>query len=95
MRPDRVIDFGDTDGPVPLETEGNWDIQPGTDNFSMTIRRKFTTGKEGTDMGEFSFETIRVYKGEMTMVGESVGITGVMLNQDELFGEKGEVCVRV
>ena len=46
---------------------------------------------EGTDMGEFQFEILREYRGEMTMVGESVAITGIMLNKDEIFGDKGRL----
>lgn len=89
LREDRVIEFGDTDGPVPLEVDGTWQIEEGTDNYSMKIRRKFRTGSDGRDMGEFEFETVREYKGEMTMVGESVAITGVMLTKDDILGDEG------
>ena len=33
----------------------------------------------------------RTFSGEMTLVGESVGITGVMENVDETLGENNEV----
>eukprot|EP00522_Entomoneis_paludosa_P009418 CAMPEP_0172441968 /NCGR_PEP_ID=MMETSP1065-20121228/2464_1 /TAXON_ID=265537 /ORGANISM="Amphiprora paludosa, Strain CCMP125" /LENGTH=349 /DNA_ID=CAMNT_0013191607 /DNA_START=45 /DNA_END=1094 /DNA_ORIENTATION=- len=88
LLPNRVIDFGETDGPMPIATSGTWDVQPGTDNYSMLITRKFASGKEGTDMGEFEFETVREFKGEMTMVGESVAITGVMISKDDLLGDE-------
>ena len=86
---DRRVEFGDTDGPMTIESVGTWQVQPNTDNFSMLITRKFSGGKEGTDMGEFTFETVREFKGEMTMVGESVAITGQMVNKDELLGDEG------
>jgi hypothetical protein len=87
---DRTVDFGKTDGPVPESVEGVWDIVPGTDDFIMTIRKCFSTGKSGSDMGEFAFEIIREFKGDMAMVGESVSITGVIINKDELLGDKGK-----
>lgn len=55
----------------------------------MTLIRKFKTGQSKTDMGEFDYEIGRVYKGEMTKVGDSVGITGTMNSlPDALTGEQ-------
>ena len=87
---DRQVDFGKTDGPVPDYVEGTWHVELGTDDFTMQIRRVFGTGKKGSDMGEFSFEIIRELRGDMTMVGESVAITGVIINKDDLLGDKGK-----
>jgi hypothetical protein len=55
----------------------------------MTIRRVFGSGKRGSDMGEFQFDIVRELRGEMTMVGESVAITGVIVNKDDLLGDRG------
>ena len=89
LRTDRSIEFGKTDGPLTKEQAGTWEVEPGTNNFRMRVRRKFTTGAEGTDMGEFDFEVIREYTGEMKLVGESVGITGTMINKDDILGDSG------
>lgn len=86
---DRQVDFGMSDGPLPDSVEGSWQVEPGTDNFKMTIRRVFGSGKRGSDMGEFQFEIVRELRGEMTMVGDSVAITGTVVNKDELLGDKG------
>lgn len=86
---DRQVDFGQTDGPVPDTVEGTWHVEPGTDDFKMTIRRVFGSGKRGSDMGEFQFDIVRELRGEMTMVGESVAITGVIVNKDDLLGDRG------
>eukprot|EP00980_Cylindrotheca_fusiformis_P015298 scaffold4266_cov83-Cylindrotheca_fusiformis.AAC.3 len=86
---DRQVDFGKTDGPVPDSVEGTWHVEPGTDDFKMTIRRVFGSGNRGSDMGEFQFEILRELRGEMTMVGDSVAITGIIVNKDELLGDKG------
>jgi len=110
---DRTVEFGDTDGPIPLESSGSWEVAPDTNDFSMTVTRKFNTGAESTDMGEFTYErklfsdnvcrfsgsikfnhsifasaVVRTYTGEMTKVGDAVGITGVMHNMDDLLGDE-------
>jgi hypothetical protein len=92
LNTDRSIRFGETDGPLPTEVKGSWQVTPATDDFSMTISRTFGSGREGTDMGEFAFTIVRNYVGEMTMVGECVAITGVMRNQDDTLEDKG-ACV--
>ena len=89
LKADRVIEFGETDGPLAKEQDGTWEVAPGTDTFAMTIRRKFAAGNEGSDMGEFDFEVIREYIGEMKMVGDAVSITGTMVNKDEVLGDEG------
>mmetsp|Transcript_5905 Transcript_5905/g.7460 ORF Transcript_5905/g.7460 Transcript_5905/m.7460 type:complete len:202 (-) Transcript_5905:304-909(-) len=83
LRADRNIQFGDTDGPIPADVIGKWEVDEGTDNYRMAIRRKFVTGQDNTDMGEFTFEVEKLYVGEMTMVGESVAITGKIMAKDE------------
>ena len=83
LKADRSIHFGDTDGPIPADALGKWQVEEGTNNFRMAIRRQFVTGQSNTDMGEFSFEVEKLYVGEMTMVGESVAITGKIKARDE------------
>lgn len=79
---DGGVEFGETDGPLWTSAVGGWKIFPGTDNFQMDIVRKFSTGTSGRDMGEFDYEIVRSFVGEMTEVGESVGIAGVMNSAD-------------
>ena len=79
---DGGVEFGETDGPLPKECLGSWQVFPGTDNFKMDIVRKFSTGTSGRDMGEFDYEIVRSFVGEMTEVGSSVGISGVMVSGD-------------
>eukprot|EP00977_Amphora_coffeiformis_P008513 scaffold1924_cov218-Amphora_coffeaeformis.AAC.5 len=85
---DGLVEFGETDGPMWDEVAGNWHVKPGTDDFTMVIFRRFGTGRSGTDMGEFAYEIGRVYKGEMTKVGDSVAITGVMHSQPDEFSQE-------
>ena len=88
---DGVVEFGETDGPVWTSAVGSWSVAPGTDDFVMPIVRTYKTGQSNTDMGEFSFDIGRIYRGEMTNVGDSVGITGAMEEMpDEVFGSNDE-----
>jgi hypothetical protein len=77
LKLDHSIEFGQTDGPVYLDAFGEWNVKPGTDDYTMVIKRIYGTGSDGRDMGEFTYELSRTYVGEMTQVGESVAITGI------------------
>ena len=77
LREDRVVEFGQTDGPQWTAAAGTWQVEPNTDNFTMMISRRFEGGVENSDMGEFGFDVDRTFSGEMTMVGASVAITGI------------------
>ncbi|KAL7564732.1 hypothetical protein ACA910_010143 [Epithemia clementina (nom. ined.)] len=78
LKADGTVLIGDTDGPLWLSAEGTWHVPAGTDDFTMTIRKTFGTGSKAQDMGECSFQVERKYIGDLTEVGESVAITGVM-----------------
>eukprot|EP00529_Nitzschia_sp_RCC80_P021888 CAMPEP_0113453448 /NCGR_PEP_ID=MMETSP0014_2-20120614/7361_1 /TAXON_ID=2857 /ORGANISM="Nitzschia sp." /LENGTH=390 /DNA_ID=CAMNT_0000344839 /DNA_START=193 /DNA_END=1365 /DNA_ORIENTATION=- /assembly_acc=CAM_ASM_000159 len=91
LKEDGQILIGETDGPLWTEAVGTWKIRPGTDDFTMNIKRKFQSGNDGSDMGEFEYELERTYIGDMTAVGESVAVTGVMHCTDVLSGEDQEV----
>ena len=88
---DGGVEFGETDGPLWTAAVGQWQVIPGTDNFKMDIVRKFSTGTKGRDMGEFDYEIVRSFVGEMTEVGDSVGIAGVMHTNQSLDGDDKEV----
>jgi hypothetical protein len=56
LNADRTTTFGRTDGPVPLQVVGSWQIEPGTNDFQMTIVRKFKAGDTHKDVGEFTYD---------------------------------------
>jgi hypothetical protein len=89
LKEDGSIEIGDTDGPKWDSARGTWKVKPGTDEFSMTISKTFGAGAKGKDVGEFAYTVARTYVGDMTHVGESVAITGVM--KDGLVGEQKDV----
>ena len=78
LKKDGTVEIGKTDGPVWIMAQGSWHIIQGTDKFVMTIVKTFQTGSTTRDMGEFEFDVIRTYQGDMIYVGESVAITGIM-----------------
>eukprot|EP00546_Thalassionema_frauenfeldii_P011758 CAMPEP_0178928312 /NCGR_PEP_ID=MMETSP0786-20121207/19812_1 /TAXON_ID=186022 /ORGANISM="Thalassionema frauenfeldii, Strain CCMP 1798" /LENGTH=81 /DNA_ID=CAMNT_0020604119 /DNA_START=451 /DNA_END=696 /DNA_ORIENTATION=- len=42
----------------------------------MTLVRKFAAGQAHSDMGHFEYEVQRIFEGDVTTIGDSVGITG-------------------
>lgn len=91
LKEDGVVLIGETDGPLWREATGVWMIDPGTDDFTMRVTRHFQGGHDGSDMGEFRYTIERTFVGDMTAVGESVAITGVMRALDALGGKELEV----
>jgi hypothetical protein len=41
-----------------------------------------------TDMGEFEFDVVRTFTGEMTMVGASAAVQGGIHSSDEILGDQ-------
>mmetsp|Transcript_39107 Transcript_39107/g.44595 ORF Transcript_39107/g.44595 Transcript_39107/m.44595 type:complete len:184 (+) Transcript_39107:79-630(+) len=93
LKQDRTVIVGQTTGPKFLAASGSWEIAAGTNNFKMTLSKRFGTGQSKNDMGEFNFDVKRTYSGEVKLVGESVGITGEMQAQESsmAFGNEVEV----
>lgn len=91
LKEDGTILLGDTDGPLWSTAVGEWAITPGTNDFVMTIAKKFGAGQDNSDMGEFEYELERTFQGEMIEVGECVAVTGVMVCEDPISGKEQEV----
>jgi hypothetical protein len=91
LKEDGQVLIGETDGPLWREATGVWMIDVGTDDFTMRITRHYQGGHEGSDMGEFKYSIERTFVGDMTAVGESVAITGLMRALDVLTGKELEV----
>lgn len=89
LNPDRSVLVGDTDGPYFEASAGEWNVAPGTNDFTMRIQKRFRTGQSSTDMGEFAFDVYRVYRGDMALVGDSVAITGIMTDDHDSDKEVG------
>jgi hypothetical protein len=80
---DKTITFGETDGPLPVRSEGTWENNSKRDgDLRMTIKRTFSAGqptpkgKPSTDIGEFQYEVERTYIGRMEKIGDLLGFSG-------------------
>ena len=70
------VHVGETDGPPPIRASGHW-TQDGN-KFEMVIKRTFDAGKDGTDMGNFSFSVERGFVGTVSSIGPATLIEGAM-----------------
>ena len=84
LNANRTIDFGESDGPLWIAATGTWSVAPGTNDFGMEISRTFETGSSGRQMGEFTYDLVRRYEGELSMVGASVAIGGLVYAKKNL-----------
>eukprot|EP00558_Chaetoceros_sp_UNC1202_P014523 CAMPEP_0197233348 /NCGR_PEP_ID=MMETSP1429-20130617/1423_1 /TAXON_ID=49237 /ORGANISM="Chaetoceros sp., Strain UNC1202" /LENGTH=213 /DNA_ID=CAMNT_0042691573 /DNA_START=30 /DNA_END=671 /DNA_ORIENTATION=+ len=80
---DGTVTLSETDGPPPLRATGTWSQKDGDfdthgQQFQMTIKRMFGGGLENTDVGEFTFEVVRHFVGEVGMVGNVISIDGAI-----------------
>ena len=78
LKADRTIEFGETDGPLWTAASGTWHVAPDTNEFTMWLSRSYTTGSSSRQMGEFSYTLERRFSGELTLVGESIAVSGVV-----------------
>jgi hypothetical protein len=80
---DNALLVGQTDGPIPTESQGTWMVRE-DGKFAMNLVRTFKTGRKGTDLGEFYFSVDRSFVGEVTTVGSCLAIGGVAHSVDDL-----------
>lgn len=89
LNADQTVDIGETDGPLFIGAEGTW--KQNDNEFEMVLTRRFQAGREGrvfTDMGEFEFDVVRTFTGEMTMVGAAAAVQGGIHSSDEILGDQ-------
>lgn len=95
LNTDNTITIGETNGPLFLSGSGTWSSSIEEDDktfFEMIMRRRYQTGKEGTqttDIGEFEYDVERTFRGELTVVGgTALAVNGEILDVDETFGDR-------
>lgn len=80
----------ETDGPIFKRANGVWEQTP-DGSFTMIIKRIFDAGREATEatnMGMFEFEVERVFRGDLTVIGETVAVSGSIHIEDDLLGDR-------
>jgi len=89
LNADHTLSIGETDGPLFLKATGTWQQQ--ADQFLMSLTRTYQGGtekREVTSMGEFPFQVVRTFVGDVTSVGDLVSVSGKITSNDDVMGEK-------
>jgi len=91
LNSDLSVTLLQTNGPPFVKAVASWKKEDdGT--FEMEIKRVYEGGAESkgsSDMGPFTFSTIRKFQGQMSKIGAKVGIEGAILdglNQEKKVG---------
>jgi hypothetical protein len=69
----------ETNGPLHKEASGTWNLDPVSAEFVMTLSRTYEAGyssKIPTNVGVFSFTTVRKFVGRLYNIGVKQGISG-------------------
>jgi hypothetical protein len=69
----------ETNGPLHKEASGTWKLDPVSGEFVMTLSRTYEAGyssKIPTNVGVFSFNTVRKFVGRLYNIGVKQGISG-------------------
>jgi hypothetical protein len=88
LNEDGTLRMGKTNGPQVSKFWGIWTLLEGVSEkpFWMEILRAYKAGESHTgknQVGEFSYEVKREFRGDISMVGESIGIAGSIHGKDE------------
>ena len=82
LNSDLSVTVLETNGPVFKSAMGSWrKNDDGT--LHLEIQRVYETGqdsKKSSDVGSFTFSTIRVFEGRTQKVGEKIGFEGTVLD---------------
>jgi len=111
LNPDLSVTVLETNGPPYISAYGSWKKNAEDGMFTLELLRKYEAGhnsKISSDVGEFAYSTIRVFKGQMSKIGDRVGVEGAILdgmNQekkvgffemiDTTVGEEGEESLKL
>jgi len=81
LNPDLSVTVHETNGPRYIEASGSWK-KDDSGVFQLELKRTYETGTEGraSDMGPFTYSTIRVFQGQMSKIGDKVGVEGKILD---------------
>lgn len=92
LNADSSVSFGETDGPLPVESTGKWSLNDG--KFEMELSRKFETGDEGSTqsdlenrIGRFYYEVPVAFRGDLTKVGGKLAVEGSMIVSSSDLGD--------
>lgn len=85
LESDNTVNVGETDGPRSVSSTGTWSLSD-KNVMEMILTRTFEGGKKEskfTDMGEFSFEVVRSFTGDLSPVGGLAAFAGSIHSVDD------------
>ena len=79
LNPNSTVTTLETNGPIHQTATGLWKLDATTGDFIMTLHRTYEAGRDSkvvTDVGVFSFTTVRKFIGRLYNIGIKQGISG-------------------
>jgi hypothetical protein len=79
LNPNSTVTTLETNGPIHIHAMGYWKLDKMTGDFIMTLHRTYEAGRDSkisTDVGVFTFTTIRKFIGRLYNIGIKQGISG-------------------
>lgn len=79
LNPNSTVTTLETNGPIHINAMGYWKLDKMTGDFIMTLHRTYEAGRDSkisTDVGVFTFTTIRKFIGRLYNIGIKQGISG-------------------
>lgn len=79
LNPNSTVTTLETNGPIHLAATGMWKLDKLTGDFIMTLHRTYEAGRDSkisTDVGVFTFTTVRKFIGRLYNIGIKQGISG-------------------
>ena len=79
LNPNSTVTTLETNGPIHIAANGMWKLDKLTGDFIMTLHRTYEAGRDSkisTDVGVFTFTTVRKFIGRLYNIGIKQGISG-------------------
>jgi hypothetical protein len=79
LNPNSTVTTLETNGPIHIDATGMWKLDKITGDFIMTLHRTYEAGRDSkisTDVGVFTFTTVRKFIGRLYNIGIKQGISG-------------------
>jgi hypothetical protein len=79
LNPNSTVTTLETNGPIHITATGMWKLDKLTGDFIMTLHRTYEAGRDSkisTDVGVFTFTTVRKFIGRLYNIGIKQGISG-------------------
>ena len=93
LNPDSTVSTLETNGPLHKDATGSWELDKITGDFTMILKRTYEAGRESkipTDVGVFTFTTIRKFVGTLYNIGIKQGIRGNIYDVTDIHDDNSD-----